>query len=67
MGWPFTTKIIRFKQIGKQIIEDLEDYLTGEQKETSNTENLALDEVTDSDESITAEAKAINEMVNDLK
>ena len=67
MGWPFTTKIIRFKQIGKQIIEDLEDYLTGEQKETSNSENLALDEVTDSDESITAEAKAINEMVNDLK
>ena len=49
------------------MIEDLEAELTGATKETSNTDNLELAEEANVDEAITAEAKAINEMKNDLK
>ena len=51
----------------KQMIEDLEAGLTGALKEISNTENLAVAEEENVDESITAEAKASNDMENHLK
>ena len=44
------------------MIEYLEADLTGAPKETSNTNDVALAEVENSDEAITAEAKAINEV-----
>ena len=49
------------------MIEDLEAELTGAPKETSNTDNSEVAEEKNVDESITAEAKAINEMENYLK
>ena len=49
------------------MIEDLEDELTGALKETSNTDNLAEADEENVDESITAEAKAINKIGNYLK
>ena len=51
----------------KQMVEDLEVDLTGALKYASNTDDVALAEVADSDEAITAEAKATNDMKNDLK
>ena len=51
----------------KQMIEDLEADMTGSPKETSNTDNSAVSEEANVDESITSEAKASNEMENDLK
>ena len=44
------------------MIEDLEADFTGEPKEASNTDDVALAEVANADEVITAEAKASNEM-----
>ena len=44
------------------MVEDLEAGLTGAPKQTSITENVALAEVSNSDEAITAESKASNEM-----
>ena len=44
------------------MIEDLEAELTGAPRETSNTDDVALDEVENIDEAITAEDKASNEM-----
>ena len=49
------------------MIEDLEADMTGSPKETSNTDNSAVSEEANVDESITFEAKASNEMENDLK
>ena len=49
------------------MVEDLEVDLTGALKYASNTDDVALAEVADSDEAITAEAKATNDMENDLK
>ena len=46
----------------KDIIEDLEAELNGAIKETSNTDNLVVDEDSNIDEAITAESKASNEM-----
>ena len=50
----------------KQFIEDLEADLNGSPKETSNTDDLALAEVENSDEAITTEANASNETENDI-
>ena len=44
------------------MIEYLEPDLTGAPKETSSTENVALSEVANSDEYITVEAKASNDI-----
>ena len=44
------------------MMEDLEAELPVSPKETSNTNNVALDEVENVDEAITAEAKAVNDM-----
>ena len=49
------------------MIEDLEAELTGAPKETSNTDNLEMAEEANADEAITVEAKASNDMGNDLK
>ena len=49
------------------MIEDLEAELNRALKDTSNTDNSAVDEEANADESITAEAKASNDMENDLK
>ena len=49
------------------MIEDLEDELTGALKETSNTDNFEVADEENVDEYITAEAKAINKIGNDLK
>ena len=70
MGWPLTTKIIilQLKCIyRKHIIEDLEADLTGAPKEASNNDDVDFSEVANADEAITAEAKASNEMENNLK
>ena len=40
---------------------------TGSPQQTSNTDNVVLYEVANADKSITAEAKAINDVENDLK
>ena len=52
---------------GKPMIDDLEYELTGESKETSNNDNLAVDEEANVNEAFTAEAKASNDTKNDLK
>ena len=52
---------------GKQMIEDLGADLTGAPKYASNTDDVALAEVQNSDEAITIEAKASNEMEICLK
>ena len=49
------------------MIEDLESELTRSLKETSNNDNLAVAQEENVDEDINEEAKAINEMGNDLK
>ena len=49
------------------MIGDLEAEPTGASKEGSNTDNLAVAEEANIDEALTAEAKAGNEMENDLK
>ena len=49
------------------MIEYLEAELTGSPKETSNTDNLVVNEEESFDESITAESKDSNYMENDLK
>ena len=49
------------------MIEDLESELTGTPKETSNTDNVDLAEQENVDKAITAEAKAIKDMENDIK
>ena len=49
------------------MIEHMEDELTGAPKETSNNDDVDLAEVENVDESITAEAKDSNEIVNYLK
>ena len=51
----------------KQIIEDLEADLTGAPKQASNNDDVDLAEVSNANEDITAEAKASNEIENDLK
>ena len=48
------------------MIEDLEADMTGSPKETSNTDNSAVSEEANVDESITSEAKASNEMESDI-
>ena len=49
----------------KQMIEDLEADMTGSPKETSNTDNSAVSEEANVDESITSEAiiKIINWLI----
>ena len=49
------------------MIEKLEADLTGEPNETSNTDDVNLAEVENSDGDITEEAKASNETEIDLK
>ena len=49
------------------MIEDLEAGLNGSPIDASITDDVALAEVENSDEAITAEAKASNDMVNDIK
>ena len=49
------------------MIQDLEAELTGAPKETWNTDNLEVEKEANVDEAITAESKAINNVVNDLK
>ena len=44
------------------MIEDLEDDLTGSPIDASNTDNAVVDEEANTDESITAVAKDINDM-----
>ena len=44
------------------MIEDLEADLTGSPKQNSNTENVVLSKVANADESITAKAKANNDV-----
>ena len=51
----------------KPMIDDLEYELTGESKETSNNDNLAVAEEANVNEAFTAEAKASNDTKNDLK
>ena len=51
----------------KHMIEDLEAKLSGAPEETSNTDNLEVDEEENVDEAVTAEAKASNEMEIDFK
>ena len=68
MGWRFNTKlvILQFLFYRNNIIEDLEADLTGAPEETSNAYNLALSEVANAHEAITAEAEAGNDMKNIL-
>ena len=49
------------------MIEDLESDLTGSPIDASNADDVALDEVENSDEAITVESKSINEMKPDIK
>ena len=49
------------------MVEDLESDLTGAPIDASNTDDVTLDEVEKSDEAITAETKASNEMGNYYK
>ena len=51
----------------KNMIEDLESYLTGAPIDALNTEDYAVVEEANPDESITAVAKARNEMEIDVK
>ena len=51
----------------KHMIEYLEAERTGASKETSNNEKLAVIEEAKFDEAITSEAKASNNMENDIK
>ena len=49
------------------MIDYLEAELTGAPKDTSNTDNMALAEEANFDETITTESKDINDMENNLK